>query len=949
MSPLRRKLDQVLAKGLGFTVMLCIVCELHASERKLESIAVLPPVNATGDTNFSHWQPTLCLLLNHQLREVDTIRVVSDRSLDFSQKAWSEPDEAEAGGDTASREEQVRRIGRTLQVNWMVWGSYRRDGVKWSLSVQVMDVNRERTWPLMTAASSDWFQVISQTRKGILEAMQIGITTEEERRVARPPTTSEKALELFSYALAGKDSGESPRSIEQTLGRALRLEPNFQWAQELLAVMLMVQGNSEEAAEGLKPVVKAHPDAASAHYLLGIAYLDMERRDLAKNELLEAQRLEPEQACTFVKLGELYGHEEDGWTRARSEFLKAEALDASDPLVHADLAQADVFFGWRDKALAEMKIADDCSTHGELLTLSRLGAVSDLLNDVPRAVGYYEKLLAATSQIELHSSLVEEAKAALARLKPRLTPHFVKAAIPQTFGAGELERVLWSTLSPRECVAVVNPLEDSPEMEKWAIDLVGDAKDEMTKAKRLFQGITQRADLRNPSAGWRSAQQAFQDWRNPETSLNCQDYAFLLVALARDVGLRAYFVLVNKDTEGRCVSHGCAGLFIDGKALLADPSYDWFGAPHQGFEFQNDLQALGLYLCESDDITKNKVAVKLLPERALPYFNLAITLGSQGKAAEAREAVQSGLRLDGESAMALITESILERQQTNFEAAITLLRRCVSLGSDCTIAAAAHYYLASIYEEQGKHPQAVDEYRTYLRGPVERDLAFEAEQGLARLGVTIPESIEKASLSGAGAYEERGLAFSREGEIDAAIDDFTVAIGLDPKNAKTYAARASAYIRNWELDKAVGDCNEALRLNPKNYKVLDDRGFAHMEMGQFNPAIEDFRQVLRLNPSDGTACRYLAWLRATAPVSSLRDGKEAVQLAQKGCELTGWKEWVQIATLAAAYAEAGDFTQAVKFQKQVLATSKLSNSERVEMERMLSGFQRQQPYRQATK
>jgi tetratricopeptide (TPR) repeat protein len=92
------------------------------------------------------------------------------------------------------------------------------------------------------------------------------------------------------------------------------------------------------------------------------------------------------------------------------------------------------------------------------------------------------------------------------------------------------------------------------------------------------------------------------------------------------------------------------------------------------------------------------------------------------------------------------------------------------------------------------------------------------------------------------------------------------------------------------------------------------------------------------------ALNSLAWLRATCPEAEIRNGKEAVELALKACELSEWKDWAIIDTLAAAYAEQGDFDRAIKYQKQVLQIRKFA-SDYDKIRQHLALYEQHTPYR----
>jgi tetratricopeptide (TPR) repeat protein len=88
--------------------------------------------------------------------------------------------------------------------------------------------------------------------------------------------------------------------------------------------------------------------------------------------------------------------------------------------------------------------------------------------------------------------------------------------------------------------------------------------------------------------------------------------------------------------------------------------------------------------------------------------------------------------------------------------------------------------------------------------------------------------------------------------------------------------------------------------------------------GDYGKAVADYSQAILLDPKGAREYNNLAWLLATCPQASVRDGKKAVQYALQACELSEWKDPACVDTLAAAYAEGGDFDHAVKYEQQSL-------------------------------
>ena len=106
-------------------------------------------------------------------------------------------------------------------------------------------------------------------------------------------------------------------------------------------------------------------------------------------------------------------------------------------------------------------------------------------------------------------------------------------------------------------------------------------------------------------------------------------------------------------------------------------------------------------------------------------------------------------------------------------------------------------------------------------------------------------------------------------------------------------------------------------------------------MGRTREAVVQYREALRLNPDLAGALNNLAWVLAASPDDELRNGAEAVRLAERACELTHYGQPLFIGTLAAAYAEAGRFPEAVTTAEKVeqLATTAAKNRQLLELYR----------------
>ncbi len=197
----------------------------------------------------------------------------------------------------------------------------------------------------------------------------------------------------------------------------------------------------------------------------------------------------------------------------------------------------------------------------------------------------------------------------------------------------------------------------------------------------------------------------------------------------------------------------------------------------------------------------------------------------------------------------------------------------------------------------------------------------------------------------ARAYNNYGSALTLLGRLDEAVEKYEHSLNLW-SNAQTHQNFAVTLARQKRYDETIFHCREALRLNPKLLDVYYDLALAQSLKGESAEALENFliflkanpndapahfhtgklqaanrrwgeaighyREALRLNPDLSEAATRLAWILAACNEANHRNGAEAVLVAERAANQTGRRHPPTLIILAAAYAEAGRFEEAVR-------------------------------------
>ncbi|HXD01076.1 MAG TPA: tetratricopeptide repeat protein [Verrucomicrobiae bacterium] len=161
------------------------------------------------------------------------------------------------------------------------------------------------------------------------------------------------------------------------------------------------------------------------------------------------------------------------------------------------------------------------------------------------------------------------------------------------------------------------------------------------------------------------------------------------------------------------------------------------------------------------------------------------------------------------------------------------------------------------------------------------------------------------------AFNNLGMAFAARGQVDDAIVNYRNAVKLNPKFSEAYYNLGVALMARGQSDEAIEAYRQAIQNKPAFVQALNNLGSALAARGEFGEAIDNYRKALAIDPNSPIVMNHLAWALAVSPDDRLRNGAEAVRWAERACEMTQYGQPVFLTTLAAAYAEAGRFNEAI--------------------------------------
>jgi tetratricopeptide (TPR) repeat protein len=201
---------------------------------------------------------------------------------------------------------------------------------------------------------------------------------------------------------------------------------------------------------------------------------------------------------------------------------------------------------------------------------------------------------------------------------------------------------------------------------------------------------------------------------------------------------------------------------------------------------------------------------------------------------------------------------------------------------------------------------------------------------IADLGAAIQRNPECAEC-----FYERATAKMLAGQPRTALEDLSRCLSLNAHFAPAYSTRAGIYTRMGLYRQALEDIDVAVKLKRGNAGYLHNRAVILTAMDRWGEAVENYEQAIKLDPSGGGTYNNLAWLHATAKDPAFRNCRKAVFYCRKALEIGKNASWLD--TLAAAYAECGDFEKALEIATQAYRLSRPPNEnfrQRIEIYRL---------------
>ena len=327
----------------------------------------------------------------------------------------------------------------------------------------------------------------------------------------------------------------------------------------------------------------------------------------------------------------------------------------------------------------------------------------------------------------------------------------------------------------------------------------------------------------------------------------------------------------------------------------------------------------GLFHLLNDDFQKARddlaVAIEDDPEDASLQEALGMTYMMDDNLEKAQEVFDKAIEIDPEASGPLLQRARVLAMRGQRPQALADLDKAIQLNPDDAIPLVLR---ARIQQQAGNTVQAENDIETVLE--------------------KIPDH--------PAAIELRGLIAADRDDYPAAIRDFRRLVAKNSDDPLLIGQLGLLYLAAKQPREAIKRFTRSLEIDDKQFLSRRGKSDAEISIGDHKAALADLEKALELKPEDAGVLNNLAWLLATSPDDGIRDGKRAIELATKACEKTNWEEAHIVSTLAAGYAEAGEFEKACQYSAKAVETGDSVAEVKKQLESELASYQLNKPWRE---
>ena len=292
------------------------------------------------------------------------------------------------------------------------------------------------------------------------------------------------------------------------------------------------------------------------------------------------------------------------------------------------------------------------------------------------------------------------------------------------------------------------------------------------------------------------------------------------------------------------------------------------------------------------------------------------------------------------------------RQSTMYADIEGLWRTTIARNPDCWM---AHNNLGIVLAQKNEIDEAIAHYRKTLEmSPDFADADYNLGNALLQKGeidaailhcqraVTIQPNDPEAQVA-------LGNALFQKGSIDESIVHYQRALAIRPYYVTAHYNLSSAYLKKGEIEQTIVHCQAALSIEPEHADAHSNLATALLRKGEIGNAIEQYEKTLKIARRSVPALNNLAWIFATYSDPAFRDGTKALELAEEANEFSGRSNPIILRTLAAAYANAGQFSRAVEVAQLALSLTDRQSPLATALQQEIAGYRAGLPHRESVK